>query len=189
VRRAARSGVALAAASLAIGCGDAQPTRVVAPRPVQQQDVARHPPGGPQRSTLELLRAVQFNDPEAAGRLLARSWGLSRAKVAAALDHLRPTALGWRAPRSMAVEHEGPRTASVIADFDGHRVTLRWSRGRGGWRLTGIGARSERLAGQIANVIVAAHHPEVADRPIRPEEDALAREWLSVWRRVLRLGR
>jgi hypothetical protein len=189
MRRVAFGMAALLVASQAVGCGDAQPTRVVVPRPIERENVALYPPGSPQRSTLELMRAAQFNDPETTRRFLAPTWGLSRQEIAAALDSLRTTALTWQAPRSLTATYHGRRTTVVTADVNGHRVRLWWRRDRARWRLTGIGAGSEKLARDITNVIFFANHPELEARPFRAGEVALTREWLRTWARVRRLGR
>jgi hypothetical protein len=128
---------------------------------------------------------VQFNDPVAVAHYLDPAFGLSRASVAERLQELRNTALALRVPRRISVRSRTPTAASVAFRTGADRVTLRWVRGTAGWRLTGIGARSKRLAEAITNFLFFAQHPEVRVRQLRPGEDAsLIADWLTVWHRV-----
>jgi hypothetical protein len=186
--RRALTAVVLVLTVATLGCGDDRSLQVIAPKTVQPQDVARYPAGSPQRSTLELLRAVQFNDPQAASRYLAPAFGLSRAELLGSLRDLRDGALKLTTPSRLSVQERGRSAATLVTPVGKDRVTLRWARSGGGWRLTGVGARSRELAKTITDVIFLAHHPERGGRSLTPD-DPLAREWFSIWYRVRRLGR
>jgi hypothetical protein len=173
----------------AAGCGNEGGVRVVTPETVQPRDLARYPAGSPQRSTLELLRAVQLNNPEAAARNLSgASFGLSREAVTRSLGSLHTAALALGVPPRLTVTHRGPSTALVTAGAGKSAVTLRWNRARASWRLTGIGARSGTLARRITSLIFLARHPALdAGVPLR--DGRLLREWYSIWLRIRALGR
>lgn len=188
MRGLACTAVAVALTVTATGCGNDPQLRVIAPTTVQPQDVARYPAGSPQRSTLELLRAVQFNNPQAAGRYLAPALGLSRSELFMSLRGLRNGALKLPTPSRLSVRERGPSAALVVTPGGKDRATLRWARSGGGWRLTGVGARSPELARTIASVIFVAQHPDRGGRSLTPD-DPLAPEWFSIWDRVRRLGR
>ena len=179
----------VALALFAAGCGNEGPVRVVTPKTVQPGDVARYPAGSPQRSTLELLRAVQLNDPVAAARNLSGpSFGLSREAITRSLGNLHTAALALGVPRRLTVTHRGPSTALVSAGASKSPVRLRWTRAGASWRLTGIGARSGTLARRITSLIFLGRHPELdASVPLR--DRGLLREWYSLWLRIRALGR
>lgn len=181
--------VALALALFAAGCGDERDVRVVTPKTVQPRDLARYPAGSPQRSTLELLRAVQLNDPEAAARNLAgASFGLSRAGVTRAFGNLHVAGLALGVPPRLTAISRGPSTAIVTAPAAKTRITLRWTRGGAGWRLSGIGARSGTLARTITSLIFLGRHPELREgAPLHSRR--LLREWYGLWLQIRALGR
>jgi hypothetical protein len=163
--------------------------RVVSPKTVQPRDLARYPAGSPQRSTLELLRAVQLNDPEAAARKLARaSFGLSHEGVTRSLANLHDAAIALGVPTRLAVTRHGPSTALVTSGAGKGRIALRWTRAGAGWRLSGIGARSGTLARRITSLIFLARHPELDERH-RLRDPRLIKEWYSLWLRIRALGR
>jgi hypothetical protein len=181
--------VLLALAICAAGCGDERAVRVVTPETVQPRDLARYPAGSPQRSTLELLRAVQLNNPGAAARNLSQaSFELSREAVTRSLGNLRTAALAVGVPPRLTVIHRGPSTALVTAGAGKSVVTLRWTRAGASWQLTGIGARSGTLARRITTLIFLARHPELDERAALRERGLLG-EWYSLWLRIRALGR
>jgi hypothetical protein len=48
--------------------------------------------------------------------------------------------------------------------------------------------RGVRDVGQLTNLVFFARHPELGGRKIRPEEKALAREWLDIRDRIVKLA-
>ena len=189
MRYPAPSAVLIALTGAASGCGNERPVEVVAPRTVEARDLARYPADSPQRSALELLRAVQFNDPTAVAHYLDPSFGLSHAAVAKSLDYLRGTALALGVPRRLTVTKRTPSAASLVFRVGPDRITVRLVRGPARWRLTAIGTTSARLAQDITNLIFFAQHPEVGVRKLRPGEGALIADWLAVRTRVRRVAR
>lgn len=178
----------LALAICAAGCGDERAVRVVTPETVQPRDLARYPAGSPQRSTLQLLRAVQLNDPEAAARnLAAASFGLSSTGVTRTLGSLHVAALAVGVPPRLTATRRGPSTALVTARAAKTHITLRWTRAGAGWRLSGIGVRSGALARSVTSLIFLARHPELREGvPLRSH--LLIREWYALWHRIRALG-
>jgi hypothetical protein len=180
--------VLLALAICAVGCGDERAVRVVTPETVQPRDLARYPAGSPQRSTLQLLRAVQLNDPEAAARNVAgASFGLNREGVTRTLGSLHVGALAVGVPPRLTATRHGPFTAIVTAPAAKTRITLRWTRSGAVWRLSGIGVRSGGLARIIASLIFRGRHPELPDG-VALRSHRLVREWYALWHRIRALG-
>lgn len=172
----------------AAGCGNERSVRVVQPTTVQPQDLARYPAGSPQRSTLELLRAAQLNDPAAVAGYLAPAFGLDRAAVARSLDGLHNVAISLRVPRRLTLRGRDGSAALVSTPLPKDRLTLRWTRAGTGWRLTGIGVRSGKLARVITSAIFLARHPELNSR-VALRDRRLLHEWYALWLGIRALGR
>jgi hypothetical protein len=187
-RTAARATVFAVTAALAAGsagCGDTPPTDVIAPHVVQRRDVLRYPPG-PQRSALELLRALQYNEPDAAGRWLTSDLARQWPAITQGLETLRGLALSLRVPRAVPVERRGRGTALVPIRLGSGRMYLRWVRRSGGWRLAAIEANTAQTASAVTYLLFSVYHPELHGRRLRPQDRALDREYRALYRQVLR---
>lgn len=120
------------------GCGGGGDRIVFPPKVVTAADLARYPPGSPERAVLGMSRAFQFNAPTAAKGYFAPAWHQRAALLAPALQVLAPLTAKMGPPKILAVRRHG-NVAIVNFVWGGLRLELRFGRIGGRWLLLPLG--------------------------------------------------
>ena len=68
--------------ALVAGCGSDHRTSVLSPGFVQPADATRYPDGSPAQATIQLVQAIEYNDPSAAASFFVPAWKLTGPKLA-----------------------------------------------------------------------------------------------------------
>jgi hypothetical protein len=103
-------------------------------RTVERRDLDRYPQGTPERSALELLRALQHGSARSAITYFAPQWRLTVRKLRGYIGEGTGSFRDWEVPKILSVQRTGSR-ATLVTRLDGTPATLSLARGRGRWVL------------------------------------------------------
>jgi hypothetical protein len=117
------------------GCGQAHQTRVFSTPFVHRSDVERYPPDNPARAALELLRALQFNDPAAAATFFTGPSRPTTAQLEAFIQRYGSVVQAVGVPKVVAVSPHGQLATVSAVTAGGGRATLSFKRAEGRWKL------------------------------------------------------
>jgi hypothetical protein len=146
--------------ALAAGCGSDHHTTVLSPAVVQPADVASYADGSPAQAAIQLLQAIQYNEPATAASFFVPAWRITARKLVpqfrGLLGQLAAT-LG-RGPRIIAQVRTGRRASLVVAVPAFNRVVLDFDQIGTRWKLAAVRSDSFRYAPRVAT------HPQAAPR-------------------------
>jgi hypothetical protein len=146
--------------ALASGCGSDHHTTVLSPPFVQPADVAAYADGSPARAAIQLLQAIQYNEPATAASFFVPAWKITPRKLArqfrGVVGQLAAT-LG-RGPRIIAQVRTGRRASLVVAAPPLKRVVLDFEQIGSRWELAALRADSFSFSPPVAG------HPQAAPR-------------------------
>jgi hypothetical protein len=123
--------------ALAAGCGSDHRTTVLSPPFVQPADVAAYPDGSPAHDAIQLLQAIEYNEPAIAASFFVPAWRITASKLVPQIRGLLGSlaATLGHGPRIITQVRRGRRATLVVSVPGFKRVALDFEQTGSRWKL------------------------------------------------------